>query len=134
MSAELPASTQKLLRESSYIYVATQRKSGKRSSIAPIWFYYEGGDELFFTVSPESWKAKRIARGSPVFIWVGEKDGPYLIGEARRVQDAALVDRMGEAYNEKYWIAWLGFFRPRGDRVSEGKTNAYVVKLVSGDS
>jgi hypothetical protein len=132
-AAELPAKTQELLRTSSYIYTATRRKSGERSSIAPVWFYYEGGDELFFTTSPDSWKAKRLASGSPLYIWVGEKDGPYLIGEAREVADSALIDRMGEAYNDKYWIAWMGFFRPRSERVTSGKTKAYMVKLRPGD-
>lgn len=133
-AAELPAETQELLRSSSYIYTATRRKSGERSSIAPVWFYYEGGDELFFTTSPDSWKAKRLAQGSPLYVWVGEKDGPYLIGEAREVVDPALIDRMGEAYKDKYWIAWMGFFRPRSERVTNGKTKAYVVKLKPGDS
>lgn len=128
-AAELPAETQELLRTSDYIYTATRRKNGERSSVAPIWFYYEGGDELFFTTSPGSWKAKRLAAGSPLYVWVGEKDGPHLVGEATRVDDPALIDRMGEAYNEKYWIAWLGFFRPRSDRVGSGKTVAYTVKL-----
>ncbi len=128
-AAELPVSTQDLLRTSDYIYTATRRKNGERSAIAPVWFYYEGGDELFFTTSPGSWKAKRLAQGSPLYVWVGAKDGPHLIGEAREVKDAALIDRMGAAYNEKYWIAWLGFFRPRSDRVGSGKTVAYVVRL-----
>jgi hypothetical protein len=132
-AAELPSPTQDLLRTSDYIYTATRRKSGERSSIAPEWFYYEGGDELFFTTSPGSWKAKRIAKGSPLYIWVGDKKGPHLIGEARRVDDAALIDRMGAAYNDKYWIAWMGFFRPRSDRVTSGKTMAYMVRLRAGD-
>lgn len=128
-AAELPAPTQELLRSSDYIYIATRRKNGERSSIKPVWFYYEDGDELFFTTSPDSWKAKRIAAGSPLDVWVGSKDGPHLIGEARSVTDAALIDRMGASYNDKYWIAWLGFFRPRSDRVGSGKTVAYVVRL-----
>ncbi len=128
-AAELPAETQQLLRTSDYIYTATRRKSGERSGVAPIWFYYEGGDELFFTTSPESWKAKRLDNGSPLYVWVGEEDGPYYVGEAREVTDAALIDRMGEAYNDKYWIAWLGFFRPRSERVTSGKTKAFMVKL-----
>ncbi len=132
-AADLPLETQQLLRSSDYIYTATRRKNGERSSIKPVWFYYEDGDELFFSTSPDSWKAKRLATGSPLYVWVGEKDGPYLIGEAREVDDPALIDRMGEAYNEKYWIAWLGFFRPRSERVTSGKTKAYVVKLRPGE-
>jgi len=128
-AAEIPAQTQEQLRSSDYIYVATRRQSGERSSIKPVWYFYEGGDELFFTTAPTSWKARRIAEGSPLYIWVGAEDGPFLIGEAREVDDAALIDRMGKAYAEKYWIAWLGFFKPRSGRVGEGKTKAYLVRL-----
>jgi len=129
MSDGLSEPTRELLRSSDYIYTATRRKNGDRSSIAPVWFYYVGGDKLFFTTSPGSWKAKRLAAGSPLYVWVGEKDGPYLIGDAHEVTDAELIDRMGAAYSEKYWIAWMGFFRPRSDRVGSGKTVAYMVEL-----
>ena len=132
-AADLPPATQQALQSSDYIYVATRRKSGARSSIEPIWFYFLGGGKLFFTTSPESWKAKRIGSGSPLYIWVGSKDGPFLIGDAQEVSDASLVDHMGKAYADKYWIAWLGFFKPRGARVSEGKTKAYLVSLRPGE-
>jgi hypothetical protein len=128
-AAEIPPATKEALRSSDLIYVATRRRSGEQSSAKPVWFYYEDGDELFFTTEPKSWKAKRIAAGSPLYIRVGSKDGPALHGEARRVTDPALVDRMGAAYADKYWIAWLGLFKPRSSRVTAGKTNAYVVKL-----
>jgi general stress protein 26 len=132
-AAELPSETQELLRTSDYIYTATRRKNGETSSVKPVWFFYAGGDELFFTTSPDSWKARRVARGSPVYVWVGEKDGPFLLGEAREVKDAELIDRMGKSYGEKYWIARLGFFKPRSSRVSSGKTVAYMVKLTPAD-
>ena len=128
---EIPPATKEALRNSDVIYVATKRKNGEPSSAKPIWFFYEDGDELFFTTTPSSWKAKRIAKGSPVFIHVGKADGPALIGKATKVTDPALVDRMGAAYAEKYWIAWLGLFKPRGARVTAGKTSAYVVKLTT---
>jgi hypothetical protein len=127
--AELPASTEEALRSSSEIYVATRRADGKPSAAKPIWFYYVGDGKLFFTTSPGSWKEKRIARGSPLYIWVGSKDGPYVLGEAKPSTDPAFVDQMGEAYGEKYWIAWLGLFKPRSSRVTEGKTKAYLVTL-----
>lgn len=131
-AAELPPATQEALRSSDLLYIATRRENGDTSSIKPVWFFYEGGDTLFFTTSPGSWKAKRIAAGSPLYLWVGKKDGPFLIGEAKPVNDPELVDRMGRAYADKYWIAWLGFFKPRSDRVSSGKTVAYVVTLREG--
>lgn len=130
-AAELPASTRQALESDSLIYVATRRKSGERSTVRPIWFYYENGT-VFFTTSPSSWKAKRISRGSPLYIWVGDDDGPFLVGQAERVTDPELIARMGEAYARKYWLAWLGLFRPRPDRVAEGKTVAYRVELSEG--
>jgi len=125
-AASLPPATEAALRSSDLIYVATRRKNGALSSIKPIWFYYDGG-KIFFTTSPDGWKAKRLAQGSPLYIWVGSTDGPFVEGSAERVTDAALVDRMGDAYGQKYWIAWLGFFKPRSGRVTDGKTNAYLV-------
>ena len=129
--AEIPASTAKALSEAKLIYVATQRKNGERSDAAPIWFNYENG-EIFFTTSPDSWKAQRIAAGSPLYIWVGDESGPFVIGTAEKIEDAALIERMGHAYEQKYWIAWLGLFRPRPDRVAAGKTVAYRVRLSEG--
>jgi general stress protein 26 len=128
-AADIPPATKEALRTSDLIYVATKRRSGQPSAAKPIWFYYQDGDELFFTTTPSSWKAKRIAAGSPLFIHVGKEDGPALIGEARKVTDPALVDRMGAAYAEKYWIAWFGLFKPRSARVTAGRTAAYSVKL-----
>jgi hypothetical protein len=133
VASELPAATVKALREAKEIYVATRRAGGAPSAAKPIWFYYLGGGELFFTTSPGSWKAKRIARGSPLYVWVGSKDGPFLLGEAKAATDPQLVDRMGKAYADKYWIAWLGLFKPRSGRVAEGKTMAYVVTLREGE-
>lgn len=125
-AGNLSPSTEELLQSSSYIYVATQRKNGELGSFSPIWFMYDKG-KIFFTTGPESWKAKRIAKGSPVTIRVGTEDGPTLVGPAQQVTDPAYIDAMGKAYNDKYWIAWMGFFRPRSERVTDGKTVAYVV-------
>jgi general stress protein 26 len=114
------------LEEESYIYVATRRLSGEWSSPAPVWFMYDG-NAVYFTTSPTSHKAHRIHRGSPVRIWVGRKDGPFFEGEAHFTKDRAVVERMAEAYSKKYWIAWIGFFRPRPRRVASGKTLAVKV-------
>jgi general stress protein 26 len=131
-AASLPPATEAALRTADLIYVATRRRNGALSSIRPIWFFYEDG-RIFFTTSPDSWKAKRLAAGSPLYIWVGSESGPFVQGTAERVTDAVLVDRMGQAYAQKYWIAWLGFFKPRSDRVTAGKTNAYLVTLTHAE-
>ena len=112
--------TKELLRSSSYIYTATQRKSGEVSESVPIWFLYDG-EHIFFTTGPESWKAKRIARGSPLYHQRREQGRAEAHRKATKVTDPALVDRMGQAYSDKYWIAWLGLFRPRERPRHRGK-------------
>jgi general stress protein 26 len=114
------------LQTEPYIYVATRRLNGEWSTPAPVWFM-SNGDAIYFTTSPTSHKALRIHRGSSVRIWVGRKDGPLLEGEARFVKDRAIIERMAERYAQKYWIAWLGFFKPRPGRVAAGKTLAVQV-------
>lgn len=114
------------LTSESYIYVATRRVNGEWSAAAPIWFMYDG-EAVYFTTEPKSHKARRIQRGSPVRIWVGRKDGPVFEGAARLVKDTETVERMGNAYSQKYWIAKLGLFRPRSTRVTSGKTVAVKV-------
>jgi nitroimidazol reductase NimA-like FMN-containing flavoprotein (pyridoxamine 5'-phosphate oxidase superfamily) len=115
-----------LLISESYIYVATRRLNGEWSTAAPIWFMYDG-ETVYFTTAPSSHKAHRIHRGSPVRIWVGRKDGPVFEGETRIVKDREIVERMSEVYQQKYWIARFGLFRPRPARVASGKT--VVVKV-----
>lgn len=114
------------LKTESYIYVATRRLNGEWSNPAPVWFMYDG-EAVYFTTAPTSHKAHRIHRGSPVRIWVGRKDGPSFDGEAHFVKDRAVVERMAESYSQKYWIAWLGFFRPRPGRIASGKTLAVKI-------
>jgi general stress protein 26 len=115
-----------LLTSESYIYVATRRLNGEWSTAAPIWFMYDG-EAIYFTTAPSSHKAHRIHRGSPVRIWVGQKDGPVFEGEMRIVKDRKIVERMSEVYQQKYWIARFGLFRPRPARVASGKT--VIVKV-----
>jgi general stress protein 26 len=129
----IPATTEEALRTKDLIYVATRRANGSLSEISPIWFMYDDG-RIFFTTEPDSWKSKRIAAGSPLYIWVGAEDGPFVEGKAEATTDAALIDRMGAAYAEKYWIAWMGLFKPRSSRVADGKTNAYVVTLTQAEA
>lgn len=103
------------------IYVATQRKDGTHSEVVPVWFGLMD-NAIWFTTSPESHKAKRLKRGSPLFVAVQGKDGPFVKTKVEVVQDGALADRLGEVYAQKYWIAWAGFFRPSRARNESGKT------------
>lgn len=123
-----PETLEEGLRDDDLIYLSTRRKSGQWSSPAPIWFWYNN-NRIYFTCSPDSWKGKRLKEAGPVRIRVGTDDGPEISGEATRIYDLDLVDTLGEAWSKKYWIAWLGLFRPRRDRIETGKTWAYQVKV-----
>lgn len=103
------------------LYVATKRADGSTSKVSPIWFMVDG-DAIYFTTVPTSYKAKRIAKGSPVLVWVGSEKGPHFVGKGEILRDPPLAEKMARVYDEKYWISWIGFFRPRADRVRDGKT------------
>lgn len=120
-TAALAPDVVKALETEKHIYVATQRADGTRSDAAPIWFMWDGTN-VWTTTAPGSWKAKRIAKGSPVFVNVGTADGPAFEGTAEIVTDPAQAAKMAPVYDEKYWISWAGFFRPRPERVASGKT------------
>jgi hypothetical protein len=114
------------LKTSSHLYVGTRRADGSQSKIVPVWFMCDG-DTIYFTTTPGSHKAKRIAKGSPLLVWVGAADGPHFEAKAELVRDPAVAERMAPVYDQKYWIAWLGFFRPNAERVRSGKT--LIVKV-----
>jgi len=126
VATTLPPAVVDALKTSKNLYVATKRKDGTESKKAPIWFMYDG-DAVYFTTAPESYKAKRIAKGSPLLVWVGAENGPHFVGKAEIVRDPEVAARMAPAYDQKYWISWVGFFRPRPDRVRDGKT--VIVKV-----
>ena len=117
------------LRTAKQIWVATKRKDGTPSKKVPVWFMRDG-DALLFSTGPESHKARRIARGSPLLVWVGSEEGPHFEGPAELLRDPDVAARMAPVYDQKYWISWLGFFRPRPERVRAGKT--VIVKVSPG--
>ena len=118
------------LATSKQIYVATRRADGSESKVVPVWFMFDG-DAIYFTTGPESHKARRIARGSPLLVWVGSTTGPHFVGQAELVRDPEVAARMAPVYSRKYWIAWLGLFRPNPEHVRAGKT--VIVKVTSTD-
>jgi PPOX class probable F420-dependent enzyme len=108
------------LVNASYVYIATVRKDGNQSRAARVWFIATGGQILIDTNS-DSWKAKRIRRGSPVIVWVGTPSGPAFIGKAEFVSDRAVQDFMIEQIPKKYWLAWMGLFGPKRAKFDSGK-------------
>lgn len=114
------------LQTSKEIYVATKRHNGSLSKVVPVWFMFDG-DAIYFATLPSSYKAKRITKGSPLYVWVGSADGPHFVGPAELSKDPELAARMAPVYAKKYWIAWLGLFKPNPERVRSGKT--VIVKV-----
>jgi PPOX class probable F420-dependent enzyme len=108
------------LANASYIYIATVRKDGNQSRAARVWFIATGGKILIDT-DRDSWKAKRIRRGSPVIVWVGTPTGPAFVGKAEFVTDHAVQDFMIEQIPKKYWLAWLGLFGPKRAKFDSGR-------------
>ena len=66
-----------------------------------------------------------------MLVWVGSADGPHFVGKATLEKDPELAARMAPVYSKKYWIAWLGLFRPDPERVRSGKT--VLVKVVPAE-
>lgn len=119
--AEFASDVATALRTAKHLYVATERADGSRSKVSPIWFMFDG-TALYFTTVPDSYKAKRTALGRSLHIWVGSESGPYLVGHGEVLTDPEVAARMAPVYDDKYWISWLGFFRPRPKRVQAGET------------
>jgi len=131
MSAEpaaptFPADVTAQLATLKEIHVATQRKDGARSSVVPVWFAV-ADSAIWFSTSPTSNKAKRIQQGSLMFVSVQGENGPFIKTRAELLKDGAMADRLGTIYSDKYWIAWLGMFRPSRTRLEKGEI--VLVKL-----
>jgi hypothetical protein len=109
------------LAGASYIYIATVRKDGNQSTAAPVWFIAKPDGEILIDTNSDSWKAKRLRRGSPFLVWIGSRTGPAFIGKAEFVNDPGVQDEMIAAIPKKYWLAWFGLFGPKRDRFDSGK-------------
>ena len=130
--APFPEDLHRALGEARQLYVATERKDGSLSKVAPVWFMYDG-DAVHFTTAPGSWKAKRAARGGTLHVWVGRKDGRFWKGRMTVQRDPDLADRMRPVYRKRYWLAWLGLICPSGASVRAGKSLIVSVTPIAAD-
>jgi general stress protein 26 len=113
------------LAKSGLIYIATVRKDGNQSKAAPVWFTI-GADHntILIQTGRDTWKAKRIRRGSRVMVWIGAADGPAFIGQAEITSDDAVKTKILTDFRSKYWqnrVMGMGPSRPRfdsGERVA----------------
>lgn len=118
------------LARASLVYVATVRKDGNQSSAAPVWFTVMDGRAVLIQTGPTTWKAKRIRRGSPVIVWIGDENGPAFVGRAEITRDPEVVRRIVVDFPKRYWMARLGFHRPTEESFVEGTRVAIEVTPV----
>jgi len=123
--AKISARDMQALAKTGLIYVATVRKDGNQSRSAPVWFTVTAdNDAILIQTKRDTWKAKRIKRGSPVLVWIGSADGPAFIGKAEISSEPAVRDKILADFREKYWqnrVMGVGPSRARfdsGERVA----------------
>jgi hypothetical protein len=122
-SGALSPELERALRESKYVYVQSERKSGELGKAAEIWFFYDKGAAWVGT-RPTSWRVRRIKAGRKrARIAVGKADGPAFDATGEVVRDPAMEQKLMEEFAKKYPEGWSRFadsFRDgfkTGDRV-----------------
>ena len=107
--------------KSKTVNIATVRKDGNQSKSTPVWFTTTADNILLIETGPDSWKAKRIRRGSPAIIWIGSETGPAFVAKAEITKDPDLENRIISDYPQKYWEARVGLFQPTHEKFDSGK-------------
>jgi general stress protein 26 len=123
--AEISKRDAQALSKTGLIYIATVRKDGNQSTAAPVWFTTTAdSNAVLIQTGPETWKAKRIKRGSPALVWIGSANGPAFIGKAEITNDAVTVNKILTDFHNKYWqnrVMGVGPSRARfesGERIA----------------
>lgn len=102
----LSADLEKLLSESTYVYIASSRKDGNFGKAAEIWYLYHDG-AVYVGTRPTSWRVRRINWGRPqAKIWVGKQDGPSFAATGSLVDDDAIEKLILESFAVKYPGGW----------------------------
>ena len=121
--AALSPDVDRALRDSTYVYVQSERKSGELGKPAEIWFFYDGS-AVYVGTRPTSFRVRRIKAGrSRARIAVGKADGPAFDATGAVVKDAGIQEKLLADYARKYPEGWKRFadsFRDgfkTGDRV-----------------
>jgi hypothetical protein len=94
------------LKDSKYVYVQSERKTGELGKPAEIWYLYDDGS-VWVGTPPTSWRVKRIKAGrKKARIAVGKADGPAFDATGEVVKDAAVEKKMMDEYAKKYPEGW----------------------------
>lgn len=118
------------LKQASLLYIATVRKDGNQSTVAPVWFTVAPDHLIYIQTRPTTWKAKRIRRGSPVIVWIGKRGGPAFIGKAEITGDPAVAHAIVQDYPKRYLMARLGLHTPTQQMFDKGEILAIKIAPV----
>jgi general stress protein 26 len=100
--AEISQRDLQALSRAELIFIATVRKNRTQSRAAPVWFTTSNNDSILIQTEHTTWKAKRIERGSPVLVWIGQPNGPAFIGKAEITHDSTLQNKILADFRHKY--------------------------------
>jgi general stress protein 26 len=126
--AEISTRDLQALSKSQLIFIATVRKDGNQSKAAPVWFTISADrTAILIQTGPSTWKAKRIRRGSPVLVWIGDADGPAFMGKAKITSDAAVQQKILEDFRKKYWLNRVFGVGPSRADLAAGRQVAIVI-------
>jgi len=104
--AALAPEVERALRDSEYVYVQSERKSGELGKPAEIWFMYDGG-RVYVGTRPSSWRVRRIKAGrTKARIAVGRPDGPSFGARGEVLKDPAIERKLMETFAKKYPAGW----------------------------
>ena len=108
-TAALSPELDRALKESKYVYVQSERKSGDLGKPAEIWYFYDAGT-VYVASPPTAWRVRRIKAGRrKARIAVGKPDGPSFAATGRTLHDGAIEGRLLAAYARKYPDGWARF-------------------------
>jgi len=114
--AALAPEVDRALKDSKYVYVQSERKSGELGKPAEIWFYYDG-KAVYVGTPPTSWRVRRLKAGrKKARIAVGKANGPAFDATGELAHDAAVEKSLMDEYARKYPEGWSRF----ADKFREG--------------
>jgi hypothetical protein len=124
-SGVLPEATRAALGESDLVYITALKGDVEGRCHAEVWFVHLDGVPWVVT-DAKSWRVRAIRAGNDrVRMWVGDfgvwkdagdryRQAPSLVARGSIVADAAMHERVLEAFGDKYtleWLVWRSRFR-----------------------
>ena len=104
--AGLAPDVYRALRESKYVYIQSERKTGDFGKAAEIWFYYDGS-AVWVGTQPTSWRVRRIKAGrTKAHVAAGKPDGPGFDARGELRHDAVVEEKLMAEYARKYPDGW----------------------------